>query len=85
MEETREKLSCIADTLYKGDTLVGMAMMTQVIEDLAKVSTMIEDEDLASRYINDGLMQALEAMESNDGTLLADVITYELIEIIDLL
>lgn len=83
MEETREKLNCIADTLYAGDTVVGMAMMAQVIEDLAKVGTMISDETLAERYVQDGLMQALQAMEDGDGTLLADVITYEILEVID--
>ncbi len=85
MEETREKLECIADTLYKGDTTLGMAMMTQVIQDLANIASMIEDKELSDRYVNDGLAQALSAMESNDGTLLADVITYEILEIIDML
>lgn len=83
MENTKQKLKNIADTLYKGDTLLGISMMSEVLEDLAKIGTIIKDEDLNSRYINDGLTQALEAMENNDGTLLADVITYELIEIIE--
>ncbi|MBQ9936668.1 MAG: hypothetical protein IJO70_12535 [Lachnospiraceae bacterium] len=85
MKETREKLSNIADTLYKGDTTLGMAMMGTVINDLAAVAMKIEDEELKNRYINDGLTQALSAMENNDGTLLADVISYELIEVIDAL
>lgn len=83
MTQTKEKLSCIAETLYKGDTTVGMAMMAQVIPDLAQVAAMIEDKDLSDRYVKDGLAQALEAMEKGDGTLLADVITYEIIEVID--
>lgn len=85
MEETRAKLSNIADTLYKGDTTLGIAMMGKVIQDLADIATKIEDKDLSDRYVNDGLAQALTAMENNDGTLLADVITYEIIEVIDAL
>lgn len=85
MKATREKLSNIADTLYKGDTTLGMAMMGTVINDLATVAMQIDDEELKNRYINDGLTQALSAMENNDGTLLADVISYELIEVIDAL
>ena len=46
---------------------------------------MITDENLRNRYVNDGLGQALSAMETGDGTLLADVISYELIEVIDTL
>lgn len=83
MGEIKEKLTCIADTLYSGDTAVGMAMMAQVIEDLAKVGAMISDEALEERYVKDGLMQALQAMEDGDGTLLADVITYEILEVIE--
>lgn len=85
MMDTREKLSKIAETLYKGETTVGMAMMGTIINDLAVVATRIEDEELRNRYINDGLAQALSAMENNDGTLLADVISYEIIEVIDAL
>ncbi|MBE5953805.1 MAG: hypothetical protein E7257_06560 [Lachnospiraceae bacterium] len=85
MKETRDKLSNIADILYKGDTTLGMAMMGTVINDLAVVATKVEDEELKNRYINDGLTQCLQAMENNDGTLLADVISYELIEVIDAL
>lgn len=83
METLKVKLNDIAEVLYSGDTTLGMARMGEVIGDLAQVGAMITDEDLRDRYINDGLSQALSAMESEDGTLLADVISYELIEIID--
>lgn len=83
--DTRQKLLDIAEVLYKGDTTQGIAMMGTVINDLAVVGAQINDEELRNRYINDGLSQALSAMETNDGTLLADVITYELVEIIDML
>lgn len=85
MEMLKEKLRDIADVLYSGNTSLGMARMGEVIADLANVGTGITDEDIRNRYIKDGLGQALIAMETNDGTLLADVISYELIEIIDIL
>lgn len=83
MDNTKKKLEDIAEVLYKGDTTLGMSMMVDVIGDLGMIAGMIEDEDIRNRYVNDGLKQALEAMEVQDGTLLADVITYELIEIIN--
>ncbi len=79
----KKKLSEIADILYKGDTTLGIARMGEVLGDLATVGASITDDDMRDRYINDGLSQALSAMEAADGTLLADVISYELIEIID--
>ena len=85
MEQTKSKLTTIADVLYKGDTLGGMAMMAEVIPDLATVGSMITDEELRDRYINEGLTQALGAMEAGDGTLLADIISYEIIEVIDMI
>ncbi|MBO5388815.1 MAG: hypothetical protein J6A59_11880 [Lachnospiraceae bacterium] len=85
MEQTKSKLTAIADVLYKGDTLRGMAMMSEVIPNLATVGGMINDEELRDRYVNEGLAQALAAMESGDGTLLADIISYEIIEVIDVI
>ncbi len=85
MEVLKRKLTDIADILYKGETTLGMARMGEVIGDLADVGAKLTDEDIRERYINDGLSQALSAMESADGTLLADVISYELLEIIDTL
>ena len=40
---------------------------------------------LQQRLITDALMPILSAMEEEDGTLMADLITYELVEILDLL
>ena len=85
MEDLKNKLSDIAEVLYSGNTTLGMARMGEVIADLAQVGAMITDENLRNRYVNDGLGQALSAMETGDGTLLADVISYELIEVIDTL
>jgi len=85
MEATKKSLEDIIDVLYKGEVTKGIAMMSEVIPSLAVIAEKIEDEELKDRYINDGLRQALEAMETNDGVLLADVLSYEIIEIIDML
>lgn len=85
MDTLKEKLKDIAEVLYSGNTTLGMARMGEVISDLAQAGAMITDDGVRDRYINDGLGQALSAMETGDGTLLADVISYELIDIIDTL
>ena len=83
LEITKEKLSEIADILYKDNVNLGMAKMAEVIPSLATISVSIVDADMQTRLINDGLTPALEAMENKDATLLADVITYEIITLID--
>ena len=85
MEAIKKTLQDIIEVLYKGETKKGMAMMSEVIPSLAVIAENMEDEGLRDRYVNDGLRQALEAMETNDGVLLADVLNYEIIEIIDML
>lgn len=85
METTKKVLEDIVDVLYKGEVTKGIAMMSDVIPNLAVIANIIDDKELKDRYVNDGLRQALEAMETNDGVLLADVLNYEIIEIIDML
>lgn len=85
MEATKKVIENIIDVLYKGEITQGIAMMSKVIPSLAIIAEKIEDEELRDRYVNDGLRQALEAMETNDGVLLSDVLSYEIIEIIDML
>ncbi|MBQ8412997.1 MAG: hypothetical protein IJX12_05235 [Lachnospiraceae bacterium] len=79
----KEKLETISDTLYSGETTKGIASMSMVIPELANVADGIKDDELKGRYMNDVLIPALEAMENKDGLLLADVISYELSDILD--
>lgn len=44
IEDTCNKLSEIADVLYRGDTRAGIAAMGLVISDLATISEDIQDE-----------------------------------------
>lgn len=82
---TKTNLEEIADILYKDQVNLGMSKMNQVIPELAVIAGGITDSALQERLLNDALTPALEAMENKDATLLADIITYELIEILDAL
>ena len=81
--QLKEQIKNIADTLYTGETIKGIAGMGEIIPELALVATHIEDDELKERYVNDVLAPALEAMENKDGLLLADVINYELMDILE--
>ena len=85
LQETIDVLNDIADKLYQGYVNEGMADMNKIISNLAVISTWIVDEDLTNRLISDALSPILEAMEEQDGTGLADLITYELLEILEAL
>ena len=73
----------IADTLYQGGVSDGIAAMNAVIPNLALIADGIEDETVQQKLIADALTPILAAMESEDGTLMADLITYELVELLD--
>lgn len=85
LETAKEKLTEIADILYKNQMDAGMSEMNQVIPQLVMIADSISDEAMQERLLNDALTPALEAMENRDATLLADIITYELMEILDAL
>lgn len=83
--DTKEALLGIADTLYQGRVSDGIAAMNTVIPNLSVIATDIKDEELQKRLLTDALAPILSAMEAEDGILLADLITYELVEILDIL
>ena len=81
IQDTKETLLTIADILYQGRVSDGIAAMNGVIPNLSLIASGIQDEALQQRLITD----ALSPMEEEDGTLLADLITYELVELLDIL
>lgn len=81
LKETCETLTEIAEILYKGDVQTGIAAMNLVIPNLAVVATWVTDEAVNKRLVEEALTPALQAMEEQDGTMLADIITYELLDI----
>lgn len=82
IEDTCNKLSEIADVLYRGDTRAGIAAMGLVISDLATISEDIQDEAVKKKLMQEELVPILQAMEDQDGVMLADLITYELLELL---
>lgn len=82
IQDTKETLLTIADILYQGRVSDGIAAMNGVIPNLSLIASGIQDE---ARLITDALSPILSAMEEEDGTLLADLITYELVELLDIL
>lgn len=85
IQDTKETLLTIADILYQGRVSDGIAAMNSVIPNLSLIASGIQDEALQQRLITDALSPILSAMEEEDGTLLADLITYELVELLDIL
>ncbi len=83
LTETKDKLNVIADKLYKGNVTEGIADMGAVLPDIANIAGGVESEELQQKLLVDVLTPALEAMENKDGALLADIISYELVDFID--
>ena len=82
IQDTKETLLTIADILYQGRVSDGIAAMNGVIPNLSLIASGIQDEALQQRLITDALSPILSAMEEEDG---ADLITYELVELLDIL
>ncbi len=81
-DELISNLHNIADVLYKGATNQGIAYMGNVIPAISVMADKIDD-NLRTELAENILTPILEAMSAKDGTLLADLITYELIEFIE--
>ena len=56
--------------------------MGLVISDLATISEDIQDEAVKKKLMQEALVPILQAMEDQDGVMLADLITYELLELL---
>lgn len=85
LHETIEELNAIADTLYKGNVENGIAAMSSVVPKITILSSGINDESFQNRLINDALLPAMEAMNNKDSVALADIITYEIVKLFELL
>ena len=82
LEEAIEKLNSIADIIYKGNMIQGMADMVDIIPTIAEVAGELNEEQ-QELFINEALKPALEAMEDKDGTMLADIISYEIVPVLE--
>lgn len=83
LEDVKTKLNEIADILYKGDVIEGLANMNCVISDIAAIASDMPDEETRQKLIDNALTPLLEAMEQEDGTLMADLISYELLPLLN--
>ncbi|MBD5095458.1 MAG: hypothetical protein HDT40_00380 [Lachnospiraceae bacterium] len=83
LDGLKKNLNDIADILYKGDTIEGIAHMSNVIPDIATIASDMPDEEARQEMIDNALIPLLDAMEQEDGTLMADIISYELIPLLD--
>lgn len=81
IDDTIERLLVIADVLYSGEAEKGIGMMSEVIPDLASMMELL-DEELRQQFISEIISPILQAMESKDAVSLADIIKYELVELL---
>lgn len=82
LDGLKKNLNDIADILYRGDTIEGIAHISNVIPDIAAIASGMPSEEARQEMIDNALAPLLDAMEQEDGTLMADIITYELIPIL---
>lgn len=82
LDSIKARLTDIANILYQGNVIDGMAHMSNVIPDIAVIAETMPDEETRQELINNALAPLLDAMEQKDGTLMADIISYELIPLL---
>lgn len=82
LENLKSNLEQIADVLYKGDTMNGIAAISNVLSDVGDIASDMPDEESRQGLIDNALAPLLEAMEQGDGTLMADIISYELLPLL---
>lgn len=82
LDALKKKLSDITDILYKGDTMNGIAGISNVLSDIEAIAADMPDEESRQNLIDNALAPLLEAMEQGDGTLVADIICYELVPLL---
>lgn len=79
MEDIREEIERIAELLYQEKKDDAYAGISQMIPMLMEYTSEIQDDEKKTKLIS-VLGSALEAMEQEDLTLLADILQYDLIE-----
>lgn len=82
LDNVKEKLLSIADLAYKGNINDAIVMMGDALQSIETLAASL-DEETREHMIETALAPMLSAMEDKDGTLLADIITYELLELLN--
>lgn len=79
MKDLIEVLNKIVDFLYQEKRKEAYGILIKCLPILSEVLSEVEDQE-KQRAITEALQSALDAMEEDDITLLADILQYELIE-----
>lgn len=79
LKNVNGNLSQVVNLLYQENLQLAYRVLAVTLPSLEQLLMSIADEDLQKELI-EKLQAALEAMEEEDSTLLADIITYELLE-----
>lgn len=82
IEDTKNTLMSIATELYQNKVPEGKKHVADVLEDLGIIATWLTEEQQID-YIQTILRPIMDAMETEDGVYLADLINYELIPFIE--
>lgn len=79
MKDLIEVLDKIIELLYQEETDTAYSLLVRCLPIMSAYISDMEDTDLQEK-IMESLKEAVNAMENNDYTLLADIMQYELIE-----
>ena len=77
-----DELMTVADLLYNENEQLGVIKWKTIIPELEKELSHIADQKKLSDMLSKGLVPAMEAMKNNDLTLLADIIIFEIVELL---
>lgn len=80
--DTKNTLMSIVTELYQNKVSEGKTHVANVLEDLGIIATWLTEEQQIE-YIQTILRPIMDAMETEDGVYLADLINYELIPFIE--
>lgn len=81
LKEVIEQLNKVTDYLYQENIPVANQALFLVLPKLERCIGEIEDSEV-QETLKDKLMEALSAMEEEDYVLLADLVQYEVIEVL---
>lgn len=80
IDELIEELAAIADLFYDENGEAGAKRWKAAIPMLEVYLASCKDENVLTGILTKGLVPGMQAMEEKDFTLLADIITFEIIE-----
>ena len=83
LEEFIQELNRFADEVYEGNNVEISSFVQEIIPQIAAISELIKDDSLNNKLLNNVLSPMLIGLEENDQIYIADIITFELLSILD--